>query len=299
MGHVPPQPGEPQPLQSGVHVVAQGPEPSFVTVNNRLFAPLESLDPDNVLMGGYGWLSLTDGGATYHPGLDLNSGSSCNDDQGKLVVTPLAGRVQQCLYWDGFTPGEGNHVWIELTDPLTPGPTWFHVDHLDQVMCRTGQDLPAGGVIGSCGRSGGWDCAHAHSEWVNGSPPYGWWQWPYGWSREQVEAAYYSPMDWWLAASARVQGASEEVGRMILSGAQSAAIQAVVWGSSWDPAAADFAIPSSWRDEWRAGRWRGGPLSDEQAIPEDTVEGKPAGAWQLFEFGAACWLPGEPVSWNG
>lgn len=68
--HVPPGAGEDQPLRPA------GPRPrsqagggsGFVTVNGRLFAPLQGLDPNNVLMGGYGWLSATDSGQTYHPG---------------------------------------------------------------------------------------------------------------------------------------------------------------------------------------------------------------------------------------
>src|SRR4029450_10537547 len=151
----------------------------------------------------------------------------------------------------------------------------------------------------TCGRSGGWSCAHLHSEWLPGAPPEGWWQWPYGWPKAAVEAGYYSPRDWWRAASAKVQGASPEAVMAILSGAQAAAVQAGVWGASREPAAADFAIPTSWRAEWQAGRWRGAPLSAEQPVPEDTAAGKPGGSWRLFEYGAACWLPGQDVSWNG
>ena len=76
-------------------------------------------------------------------------------------------------------------------------------------------------------------------------------------------------------------------------------VQALVWGHYWQPAEADFAIQTDWRDEWRRGVWRGAPLSDEQPVPEDTAEGKPAGSWRRFEYGAACWLPGSPVSWDG
>ena len=84
---------------------------------------------------------------------------------------------------------------------------------------------------------------------------------------------------------------------MILSGAQSAAVQHVMWGSY--PFAPDHAIPTSWREEWRRGVWRGRAISEEQRIPEDSAEGKPGGSFQLFEAGVACWLPGQPVSWNG
>ena len=271
----------------------------FVDVQGRLFAPLQGLSPADVTQGGYGWLDATDGGATFHPGVDLNSGGSCNADEGLLVVAPLGGIVRAALGWDYATPGEGNHVWVELDDPVCPGPTWWHTDHLLEIWVREGQRLGPGEPIGTCGRSGGWDCAHAHTELLKGPPAAGYWQWPYGWSRAQVEAAYYAPRSWWDAAAAKVGQAPPEVVTMILSGAQSAAVQAAVWGDYWNPAAADFAIESAWREQWRGGVWRGRPLSDEQLIPEDGAEGKPAGSLRLFEFGCACWLPGQPVSWNG
>ena len=69
--HAPPRRGENQPLRpaAGVRRRSQGGGGSgFVTVNSRLFAPLQGLDPNNVLQGGYGWLSATDSGQTYHPG---------------------------------------------------------------------------------------------------------------------------------------------------------------------------------------------------------------------------------------
>jgi len=37
----------------------------------------------------------------------------------------------------------------------------------------------------------------------------------------------------------------------------------------------------------------------EYELPEDATAGKPAGVYQLFEQGCACWLPGQPVSWDG
>jgi hypothetical protein len=271
----------------------------FVNVQGRLFAPLQGLNPADVLQGGYGWLAATDGGATYHPGADLNSGGSCNADDGLPVVAVLAGVIRATLYWDGVSSGEGNHVWYEVEDDVAPGPTWVHHDHLKFIDCAVGQRVSPGEQIARAGRTGNWDCAHLHSEWLPAPPAQGWYQWPYGWSQGQVEAAYYWPRAWWDAAAAKVGQAPPEIVSMILSGAQTAAVQAAVWGDYWDPAAADFAFQTSWREEWRRGVWRGAPLSDEQPVPEDPAEHKPAGAWRLFEGGAACWLPGLPVSWNG
>ena len=290
----------PQPGRTPGYQIGEGSatgEAGFITVNNRLFAPLQGLNPADVLQGGYGFLDVTDGGATFHPGADLNSGTGdCNSDEGAGVVAPLAGVVRAVLYSQS---GEGNHVWLELDDALVPGPTWMHVDHLLSVECYEGQRLSPGERFGACGRSGGWSCSHLHLELLKGPPQAGLYQWPYGWSREEVEDEYYAPRQWWDAAAAKAQGAPEEAVTMILSGAQAATVQAVVWGRYWDPGAADHAIPTSWRDEWRRGVWRGAPLSDEQLLPEDTVEGKPGGAFRLFEAGVACWLPGHAVSWNG
>ena len=282
----------------------------FVTVAGpdgvaRLYAPLAGLDPNNPLLGGFAFLDKTDNGQTYHCGVDLNAAPAgrvgaggCNADLGLDVVAPLGGVVRFVGVWDEWTPGEGNHLWLELTDPLAPAPTWVHFDHLEGFAVGPGERVAAGQLVGWCGQSGRWPCAHLHTELLPAAPTE-WTQWPRGWTREQVEAAYYRPRDWWQAASAKVQGASEEATMAILSGAQTAAVQAVVWGDQWNPAASEFAIPASWRDEWRAGRWRGAPLGGEQPIPQDDVEGKSAGSWQLFEGGAACWLPDRPVSWNG
>ena len=112
-----------------------------------------------------------------------------------------------------------------------------------------------------------------------------------------MEAAYYRPRSWWDAAAALVGGAPPEVIVSILSGAQSAAVQAVMWGEY--PFNPEAAIAKAWRDDWRAGVWRGRAVSEEQPIPEDPTEGKPAGVYQLFEAGCCCWLPGQEPSWNG
>ena len=271
----------------------------LVTVNGQLYAPLLGIQPSDVLQGGYAFLDPTDAGATYHPGADLNTPGGCDTDLGAPIVAMLGGVVRAVLVWDGYSSGEGNHLWYEVDDPLAPGPTWVHHDHLDRISVTVGQRVAAGEVIAACGKSGNWSCAHAHTEWLPGAPPDGFWQWPYGWSKSRVQAAYYSPASWWQAASARAQGASPEVASMILSGAQSAAVQAVVWGQFWNPDMADAGIPASWRAEWHAGRWRGEPISGEEPIPEDPAEGKPAGNWQRFAYGAAVWLPGQEVSWNG
>lgn len=292
---------QPAELKNGLHVGEGLPTGAagFINVNGRLFAPLQGLAANDVTQGGYRFLDLTDGGHTYHPGVDLNSGGSCNADAGLPVVAPLAAIIRKLLPWDGWSSGEGNHLWLEVASADAPGPTWIHFDHLAAFAVVEGQRVGAGELIGYAGASGNWDCAHLHTEFLPAPPPDGWWTWPYGWTVAQVEEAYYRPSAWWNAASAKVQGATEEAIVAILSGAQSAALQAAVWGRYWNAAAADHAIESSWREEWRRGVWRGAPITDEQLIPQDDAEGKPAGSFRLFEAGLAAWLPGSPVSWNG
>lgn len=256
----------------------------FIDVAGRLFAPLQGLDPNDVFSGGYGWLDATDGGVTLHPGADLNSGGSCNSDEGLLVVVPLAGIVRAVLPWDGYSSGEGNHVWVELSDPCLPGPTWFHVDHLVEITCVVGQRLPPGDPIGFCGRSGGWDCAHAHVELLRGPPVQGWYQWPYGWSRAQVEAAYWPPLAWWQAATALVLASGNhpippEVVAMLSDWEILNWIAPDLWSWAGVPYNPEALTSKAWLAELRAGRYRGRPRT------ADRPYGEGRGAWAEFDGG--------------
>ena len=286
-GHAPPPPGEPQPLnpvEPGDHPrQGGGGAANFVTVNGRLFAPLQGLDANNVLQGGYGWLDKTDGGATFHPGLDLNAGGSCNADDGLAVVAPLAGVVRATLYWDGVSLGEGNHVWVELSDPCLPGPTWWHTDHLQSVAVGVGQRLSPGDPIGLCGRTGGWDCAHAHTELLTG-PPASWWQWPYGWSRGQVEAAYWNPTAWWQAATALVlaenhQPIPPEAVAMLSDWELLNWVMPDLWAWAGVPYNPEALTSKAWLQELRQGRYRGRPRTSDRGY------GDGRGAWCEFDYG--------------
>lgn len=273
----------------------------FVNVNNRLFAPLQGLNPDNILQGGYGWLDKTDGGMTYHPGMDLNSGGSCNADEGLAVVAPLAGLVRAVLFWNGSSQGEGNHVWVELDDPCLPGPTWWHTDHLQRIDVGVGQRLPPGGAIGTCGRTGGWDCAHAHTELLTGPPKDGWWQWPYGWSRASVEAAYWSPNSWWYAAKALVLA---EGGEPVPPEAVKAMTdwEIINWvlrtlyewqnlSSEFNP---DSGVCKAWVAALRAGHYPGRPRTGERPYGDPG-----AGVWQECEQQLLIWTNDGTASWTG
>ena len=299
--HVPPPPGEPQPLHdpNRARRSQAGGGGGYVTVNDRLFAPLQGLNPNNILQGGYGWLSPTDGGATLHPGLDLNSGGSCNADEGLFVVAPLGGVVRATLFWNGYTPGEGNHVWVELDDPCLPGPTWWHTDHLLQISVGVGQRLNPGEPIGLCGRSGGWDCAHAHTELLKAAPAYGWFQWPYGWSRGQVEAAYWNPTDWWSAATALV----------LAEGSTPPPDEVVITMTDWQlrnwvlstlyewaqlPYNPESGTAKAWVAALRAGHYPGRPRTTDRPFgsPEE-------GVWAEFENELIVYRHDGEMSWTG
>lgn len=300
-GHLPPPAGEDQPGE-GVPVGAahDAPPADFVNVNGRLFAPLEGLNPNNVLSGGYGWLDVTDGGDTLHPGLDLNSGGSCNADEGLLLVAPLAGVVRATVFWDGYSFGEGNHVWVELDDPCLPGATWWHTDHLLSIGVGVGQRLSPGDPIGLCGRSGGWDCAHAHTELLRSAPAYGWYQWPYGWSRAQVEAAYWNPSQWWASATALVlaegnQPIPPEVVAMLSDWEVLHWVMPELW--SWAGVAynAEALTSKAWLKELREGRYRGRPRTTDRDYGDPH-----RGAWAEFDGGVVVTRSDSGEwSWNG
>ena len=298
----PPAPGHvPQPGQHGYSVGA-GPATNqlgFVTVRGRLYAPLEGVNPADVLMGGYAFLDWTDNGHTRHPGADLNAGAGdCNADEGLGVVAPLGGVVRAIRY---AAAGEGNHVWLELDDPLLPGPTWMHVDHLFDVTCREGQRLGPGEPIGLCGRSGGWSCAHLHLELLKGPPHDGYGQWPYGWSQAQVEAAYYRPLTWWQAATARVladanQPIPPEVVAMLSDWELLNWVMPDLWGWAGVPYNPEALTSKAWLKELREGRYRGRPRTADRPYGE----GDAAGHWAEFDAGVVVSrTAGGEWSWHG
>jgi len=287
--HVPPAAGSDQPLHPGRARRKRTPRQGgggagFVNVNNRLFAPLQGLDPNNVLMGGYGWLSKTDGGVTFHPGLDLNSGASCNADEGLLIVAPLAGIVRATLYWNGSTPGEGNHVWVELDDPCLPGPTWWHTDHLALITVAPDQRIAPGEPIGQCGRSGGWDCAHGHTELLYAAPQNGWYQWPYGWNQTAVENTYWNPSTWWSMATAKVLAeGNQPIPPEVVTMLSDWEVLNWVMPDLWRWAGIDYnseALTSkAWLKELREGRYRGRPRTADRSY------GNGRGFWAEFDYG--------------
>ena len=302
-GHVPPPRGESQPLRPAIegHVPRRrsqaGGGGGLININNRLFAPLQGLNPNNILMGGYDWLSYTDSGATRHPGLDLNSGSGCNDDEGAACVLPLAGTTRVILY---AASGEGNTIWFELDDPCLPGPTWLHVDHLQTVETVEGQRLAPGERYGGCGRSGGWDCAHEHLEWLKGPPSTGFWQWPYGWSQAQVEAEYWDPYVWWNAATALVLAeGNQPIPPEVVMAMNDWELTNYVLSTLYEWAGIGFnpdgGMAKTWVAAVRAGHYPGRPRTDDRQYGL----GEGDGWWAEFESGLLIYKRDGTMSWTG
>jgi hypothetical protein len=220
IGHAPTGPN-PRPMNGGrggrgwlprqwqTTYVQQGGGGGAFIEQNGIYVPLEFTNPGDPLEGGYGFCDWTDGGLTPHPGVDLNSGPSCNSDEGVQVVAPVDGVVVAVLPWDGYTSGEGNHLWFYASDPRAVAPAYVHFDHLQAFAVDEGQQVEAGQLLGTCGRTGNWACAHSHEEFCKQAPG-SWWQWPYGWSLAQVQGAYYDP-GWWYQQTVQKAAGHEEV----------------------------------------------------------------------------------------
>jgi hypothetical protein len=150
--------------------------------------PLDHCDDGDVLDGGYAFMQWT--GSVWHPGDDNNAGDGGDADLGLPIRACEPGLVEFVQQWDGRTIGEGTHVWVR---GLWSGKHVHH-NHLEKLGPAVGLDtrVERGTVLGYCGKSGGWRWAHDHFE-VCREKPRSWWQWPKGWSRADVAAAYQAP----------------------------------------------------------------------------------------------------------
>ena len=212
------------------------------------------------------------------------------------MVAPLAGVVRAVLY---AAQGEGNHVWVELDDACCPGPTFWHTDHLLRVDCSEGQRLSPGESIGAAGRTGGWDCAHAHTELCKGAPRTGFWQWPYGWSRAQVEAEYWNPSDWWNAATGLVYAeGGQPVPPETVKAMNDWELTNWVLGTLYEWAGLDFnpdsGVNKTWVAAMRAGHYPGRPRTGERRYGDPE-----RGVWAEFDYGVLIWGHDGTMSWTG
>jgi murein DD-endopeptidase MepM/ murein hydrolase activator NlpD len=279
MGHVP-QPVPPE----VVNGTAQPSGAAQFLSTNGIYVPLVGVSPNDVLSGGYGWLSPTDYDAygvphSLHPGLDLNAGSGGNADCGLPVCAPVDCVVEAVLPWNG-AGGEGNHLWLRTEDTRAIAPAWVHYDHLQAIHVGVGQVVVAGQTVGLCGATGGWDWCHLHLELAKQRPA-SWWVWPYGWSRGQVEAAYFDPSAWyWETVSKAGQGVVPEEAMKVLNDWELAHwIMPELWGWAGIPYNPEALTSKAWLEELRQGRYRGRPRT------ADRPYGDGRGHWAEFEQG--------------
>jgi hypothetical protein len=276
-GHVP------QPVPDAVLQAAAVPAGAaqFLSTNG-IYAPLVGVNPNDVLSGGYGWLDWTDGGVTPHPGLDLNSGSGGNADCGLPVCAPVDCVVEAVLPWTGGS-GEGNHLWLRTEDNRCVAPAWVHYDHLQAIHVGVGQVVLAGQTVALCGATGGWDWCHLHLELAKERPA-SYFQWPYAWSRAQVEAAYHDPSAWYWATVAKAgEGAPppEEVLEVLNDWELAHWIMPELWGWAGIAYNPEALTSKAWLEELRQGRYRGRPRTADRPYGE----GDRAGHWAEFEAG--------------
>ncbi|HYE58580.1 MAG TPA: M23 family metallopeptidase [Rhodothermales bacterium] len=149
--------------------------------------PLAGVNPRDPLQGGYSFLDKTDGGATFHPGWDLNAGNGANADRGYDVVAVAPGIVR----FNGYSAGYGHHLWIEH-----PNGDFSNHCHLDgPAFPQVGDPVERRQHVGECGGSGGpWLC-HLHFE-ATVRRPLTWDQWPRNWPASSVRAFYHDPAVW-------------------------------------------------------------------------------------------------------
>jgi hypothetical protein len=115
---------------------------------------------------------------------------------------------------------------VYYDDPRCVAPVYGHFDHLNAFAdgLYEGLRFSAGQLLGYCGKTGNWSCAHCHLELARQRPS-SWWQWPYGWSLEAVQATYFSPRWWYEETVAKAGGQAEDVVRTTTTPAEREAIK--------------------------------------------------------------------------
>ena len=253
-----------------------------------IWAPMDGLNSYDPLMGGYQFCDITDNGATFHPGCDLNCGNGGDADLGVYLRLPIPGIIHHVIRWDGRSTGYGNHLWAELENG-----DWLHYCHMDDVYVDVGEVHPESTIIGTCGKSGFQTWAHCHLECnregpYQGNPNY----WPYGQPRSFVEAHYIKPGLWWQELLRNWNPNPEAPTVTLLADWQIKEwIMRPLWeenGFSFNP---DAAVTEAWIADLKGGYYRGRPRQNERQAGE--------GTWQEFERGLAVYQPGQPVSWEG
>src|SRR4051794_7155238 len=133
----------------------------------------------------------------FHPGVDLNWGSTANADYGQDVISPDWGIV---VYVSpvGTNGGLGNYLVIQHPHE----GVWTRYLHLEEILVRVGDKVAPYQVIAKLGESGT-DSPHLHFEvmnergftfvrdWVR---PYG--RYPSGLSKQAVAGMWLDPLAW-------------------------------------------------------------------------------------------------------
>lgn len=155
--------------------------------------PLIDARDSDPTAGGYGWLDLTDGGATYHPGIDYNAFGPGDADLGAPIVAIARMRLECHRYTE---VGYGIHQYWRLLEGPFAGAHML-IAHLSEVMYQeVGSEVRRGETIARCGATGGYKgtkmWAHLHVEYFKGVPPfYGYW--PKYKTKYDVEDMYHNP----------------------------------------------------------------------------------------------------------
>jgi len=111
----------------------------------------------DVPFNGLEWLEWYDAHNVYHPGWDLNKGSS-NQDKGLPVVAWLDGEIEYIAPEGKSNGGFGNFMII-----YHPAyGFWTRYAHLDRIDVRQGEKVEEGQQVGTCGNTG---TTYAHLHW--------------------------------------------------------------------------------------------------------------------------------------
>ena len=242
--------------------------------------------------------------SVYHEAYDLNSMGGGDSDLGAAVVAPLDCVVTDVLWWDGVSSGFGNHLAVWIDDARASEGCYLHVAHLDDMCVWPGQRVPAGQLLGTLREDpGGRPTPTAHTALWHAKPPGGWNFWQTGKSQDWVAQHTLDPRRgsgrrsrrrarWRDGRATPAPGGVHDPDRSTAGRRAGRPL-----GRALGPGAADHALPTAWRQEWTSGRYRGRPVSAEQAIPAS--EDKPEGRFQVYEAGVRVLAPGRAGEWTG
>lgn len=155
--------------------------------------PQANVNPANPLEGGYAFGDWSTLGNAFHPGADLNTGSSADADYGEPIIAVCDGVVVFVRTWE--ESGYGYHVWYRCQ----PGGStfWVHHAHMrSDVQVQEGRAISRGDVLGFVSKSGGQTFCHDHME-VRDQAPRSFSYWPVGiQDRATALTGYVDPVGW-------------------------------------------------------------------------------------------------------